>query len=103
MKEKYEFVIIKEVSGLPIISQFYGILIKMFFNDMGKHHEKHIHAEYGEYTASFDFDGKLISGYLPNKQRVMVEAWINIHKEELEALWKALNEDNQYFKIEPLK
>lgn len=33
----------------------------------------------------------------------MVQAWISIHKEELEALWKALNEDNQLFKIEPLK
>lgn len=88
---------------MPIISQFYGILIKMFFHDIGKHHEKHIHAEYGEYDASFDFSGNLISGFLPKKQRTMVEAWINIHQEELEALWKALNEDNQFFKIEPLK
>lgn len=34
---------------MPIISQFYGIIIKMFFNDEDRHHKEHIHVEYGEY------------------------------------------------------
>lgn len=88
---------------MPIISQFYGIVIKMFFNDFSKHHLEHIHVEYGEYTATFDFEANMLTGNLPKKQKSMVEAWILIHKEELEALWKAINEDNQYFKIDPLK
>ena len=33
----------------------------------------------------------------------IVKAWILIHKEELESLWKLLQEENNYFKIEPLK
>lgn len=88
---------------MPVVSQFYGILVKMFFNDMGKHHLKHIHIEYAEYTATFDFNGNILTGELPKKQRSMVEAWIAIHQEELEALWKTINQDNEFFKIEPLK
>ena len=77
---------------MPIISQFYGIIVKMFFNDKEKHHLEHIHV-----------NGNILAGNLPKKQKCMVEAWIEIHNEELKALWRTINEDNEYFKIEPLK
>ncbi len=38
----------------------------------------------------------------PNKKK-LVEAWIEIHKEDLQANWKLLDEGEQSFKIEPLK
>ena len=38
----------------------------------------------------------------PNKKK-LVEAWIEIHKEDLQANWKFLDEGEQSFKIEPLK
>jgi hypothetical protein len=31
---------------MPTISMFYGILIRMFFRDVDRHHEPHIHADY---------------------------------------------------------
>jgi len=31
---------------MPTISMFFGILIRMFFRDIEKHHVPHIHAEY---------------------------------------------------------
>jgi hypothetical protein len=36
---------------MPTISMFYGILIRMFFYDMDKHHVPHIHAEYQDAVA----------------------------------------------------
>lgn len=87
---------------MPIISQFYGIVIKMFFHDEAKHHKEHIHVEYGEFEASFDFEGYQLSGNLPAKQKSLVKAWILIHQNELSALWKLINEDGKYFKIDPL-
>ncbi len=36
---------------MPIISAFYGILIRMFFND---HAPPHFHARYGEYEATVE-------------------------------------------------
>lgn len=87
---------------MPIISQFYGIIIKMFFHDEDKHHTEHIHVEYAEYDATFDLKGNLLVGNIPQKQRKLVEAWILIHTEELKALWKSINENGEYFKIDPL-
>ncbi len=88
---------------MPNVSQFYGIVIRMFFNDNERHHTPHIHAVYGEYEASIDFNANILQGSLPVKQRKIVEAWIVIHKSELELLWKAINNGNTFFTIEPLK
>lgn len=88
---------------MPIISQFYGIIVKMFFNDNLQHNLPHIHVEYAEYKAVFDLNSNIISGKMPTKQRKMVEAWILIHQEELNALWNALNDDNEFFRIDPLR
>lgn len=87
---------------MPIISQFYGIVITMYLNEQ-KHHLPHIHVRYNEYKAVMNFEGKILSGKIPYKQNQLTKAWILIHKEELESLWKLLQDENDYFKIEPLK
>ncbi len=54
---------------MPIISQFYGILVQIFFEKEGKHNLKHIHVRYNEYKACYDLDGNLIEG---NTQRRII-------------------------------
>jgi hypothetical protein len=50
---------------MPVISSFYGILIKMYFGD---HVPPHFHAEYGEFTAQIRIgDFGIEAGYLPPK------------------------------------
>lgn len=88
---------------MPVISQFYGIIIQMFFNENGKHNERHIHVRYNEQEAVYDLKGNLMEGKIPYKQKKLVEAWIYIHQEELESLWSLMLEQGEYFKIEPLK
>ncbi len=88
---------------MPIISQFYGIIIKMYFKEGEKHHKEHIHIIYNEYSAVYNFDGQILEGELPNKQKKLVEAWIAIHEEELKILWKKIKTKGEYYKIEPLK
>lgn len=88
---------------MPIISQFYGILIQMFFEKKEKHNLKHVHIKYNEYKAVYDLECNLIEGKLPNKQKKLVEAWITIHKEELYLLWDCIENEGEYFKIEPLR
>lgn len=88
---------------MPIISQFYGIIIQMFFNENGKHHKEHIHVRYNDYEIVYDFNGNILEGNLPNKQKKLVEAWIFIHKDELQSLWKFMQEEGEFFKIDPLK
>lgn len=49
------------------------------------------------------FNGKILSGNIPNKQTKLIEAWIEIRKEELITLWNMLQGGKNGFTIEPLK
>lgn len=83
---------------------FYGILIQMYFYDNKPHSCPHIHAEYGEYHASIAIeDGTVLDGGLPSSKMKLVQAWIEIRKEDLRADWKLAIAGEPVFKIEPLR
>ena len=88
---------------MPTLSLFYGIIIKMYREVGGKHNLPHIHAEYGDDEAVFDFEGNVLEGSLPKKKERMVQTWIDIHQEDLRANWKLLSNGEGYFKIPPLQ
>ena len=89
---------------MPIISQFYGIIIRMYFNDTEKHYLEHIHVQYNEYDAVYSIkETTILEGKLPLKQHKLVVAWMEIHKDELIALWNISQNDGEIFKIDPLK
>ena len=88
---------------MPIISSFYGIIIRMYFNDTQQHNTPHFHAKYGEYQASFSLDGRILAGTFPPKQTKYVVAWAAIHGDELAALWEIMQSDEDYFKIKGLE
>ena len=88
---------------MPIISQFYGILIYIFRETDAQHHQPHFHARYAGQEASYALDGTLLSGELPRKQSKMVEVWCSLHEDELSAAWIAWNESNEAIKIEGLR
>jgi hypothetical protein len=50
---------------MPIISQFYGILIYIYKEICRQHNLPHFHAKYAEYEGVYDFEGNLIGGELP--------------------------------------
>ena len=82
---------------------FYGIIIRLFLNDNKHHSLPHIHAKYGEFEASIGInDGEVLAGELPRKQLRLVQAWIELHQDELLADWElAVNGESPY-KIDPL-
>ena len=89
---------------MPILSMFYGIIIRMYYADNKQHHVPHIHAEYADHQAVFSIaDGKLLAGKFPKSQTRLVLAWIEIRREELNANWKLAVNGEEVFKIEPLK
>ncbi len=54
----------------------------MYFKDNEQHKLPHLHANYNEYIAIFDFYGNMIDGEIPNNKRKIIQAWIEIHQEE---------------------
>jgi hypothetical protein len=88
---------------MPIISMFYGIIIRMYLLDNHHHNLPHFHAKYAEYEASISIeDGEVLAGALPRKQLRLVQAWLELHRDELQADWEiAVSGENPY-KISPL-
>ncbi|MBC8403119.1 MAG: DUF4160 domain-containing protein [Candidatus Marinimicrobia bacterium] len=89
---------------MAIISMFYGIIISMYYIDNKKHHLPHIHIKYQEQEAVLSIpDGDLIEGELKPSKMKLVQAWIEIHKEDLMADWDLAVQGENVFKIEPLR
>ena len=88
---------------MPEISRFFGIVIKMIFNDSDKHHKPHVHVYYGECEASVALDGEVLDGKLPTKQYRMVSGWLALHEDELYEAWNKAVRSIPFDKIEPLK
>jgi len=82
---------------------FFGIIIRMY-TGTAEHAPPHIHAYYQEHEATFAIrDIALVDGSLPPRARRLVEAWMEIHREELLADWTLAQSGEQPFKIQPLE
>jgi hypothetical protein len=89
---------------MAIISMFYGIIISMYYFDNRKHKLPHIHVKYQGEQAIFTIpEGELLEGEMKASKRKLVEAWIEIHQDELMADWELAINGEEIFKIEPLK
>ena len=88
---------------MPILSLFYGLIVRMYREISGKHHKSHIHVEYANEEVVIALDGEILEGSIPKSKMKLVEAWMEIHRDDLEANWKLLSQGEEYFKIDPLK
>lgn len=89
---------------MPAISMFYGIIVYMYYLDTKQHKLPHIHVKYQAMEAVISIpEGNILEGEMPNNKLKLIEAWVEIHKEELLANWELASKGEQVFKIEPLK
>jgi len=71
---------------MPEISRFFGIVIKMFYND---HLPAHFHAEYGEHEALIEIDTLAVyRGALPRRALALVLEWAALHRAQLKQDWE---------------
>ena len=84
---------------MPILSRFYGIVIKMYFLQ-SEHNPPYIHAIYNDDVAAIDYmTGEVLEGFLPPKALQMVRDWIELNREELQQIW----ETQEFKKLPPLE
>jgi Domain of unknown function (DUF4160) len=89
---------------MPEISRFFGIIVRMFPEVGAPHHRAHFHVVYQDSTAVFALDPlECITGGLPRTQERLVEAWAEIHHDELVHDWSLLQSGRPALKIEPLR
>ncbi|QEA40078.1 DUF4160 domain-containing protein [Pistricoccus aurantiacus] len=86
---------------MPTISAFFGILIRMYYDD---HNPPHFHAYYGEYEAIITIQTlELMEGKLPRRALAMVVEWAVEHREQLMEDWALAEQHRPLNKIEPLE
>ncbi len=84
---------------MPTISRFYGIIIKMYFQQ-SEHNPPHFHVVYGENLAEIEISsGKILEGYLPPRATALVSEWLELHRDELNTIWNT----QEFFEIAPLE
>jgi hypothetical protein len=89
---------------MPTISMFFGIVVSVFFKDSSRHHLPHIHVRYQSMKAAVAIaDGSVLDGDFPARQLKLVQAWIEIHKDELLADWELAAAGEEPFRIAPLQ
>jgi len=83
---------------------FYGIIVRMFYFDTDKHKAPHIHVQYGEQNAVISIpSGEILAGRIKPAKLKLVQAWIEIHRDDLMADWKLAVDGQKVFKIQPLR
>ena len=89
---------------MPELSRFFGIIIRMYAELNVSHRTPHFHAYHQDQVAIYGIAPvELIAGALSRRQRRLVEAWAELHQEELLADWQQLQAGRKPQPIEPLK
>ena len=85
---------------MPELSRFYGIVIKMYFDD---HDPSHFHAEYAEDEAVISIETlAVIAGRLRPRALGLVAEWAALRQEELRKAWLQAKNLEPTGKIAPL-
>jgi len=85
---------------MPEICRFYGIIIKMFFNE---HNPPHFHAEYGDEQVLINIRTLAIfSGGIPPRALGLVMEWAAQHREELLSIWEDARQQHELRRLNPL-
>jgi hypothetical protein len=86
---------------MPIISAFFGIIVRMYYDD---HSPAHCHAEFQGDRGSFGLDGEPLSGEVRSRiARRLIREWAVAHRGELEQNWLNASEGRPMHAVAPLE
>lgn len=88
---------------MPRISEFFGIVIYMYWFDMQKHKMPHFHARYQGNEAIFTLSGVCLEGVLGNRVNKLIKEWTEENSEELHNAWDQAVEGKEIPWIKPLQ
>lgn len=84
---------------MPEICRFYGIIIKMYFNE---HNPPHFHIEYQDYEAIVNIETGEVTGNISRRALKLVYDWLDQNKDALLENWRRIEDRKPLHKIKPL-
>jgi len=86
---------------MPIISVFFGIVVRMYYKE---HEPAHFHAEHQSQQGKFDFSGDMTVGNIQSGTALrLIREWALLHQAELEANWDQMKAGRPLNRIAPLE
>lgn len=86
---------------MPIISMFFGIIIRMYYKE---HEPEHFHAEHQGQQGKFDFSGTMMVGQIQSGTALrLIREWAVLHQVELQANWERMKAGQPLNGIRPLE
>ena len=86
---------------MPEISRFFGIIVRMYYND---YEPQHLHAEYQGNKVLVDFRGNILRGSLGSRTALrLLREWIDLHGDELRQDWARARQGRELQRIPPLE
>lgn len=86
---------------MPEISRFFGIIIRMFYDE---HNPPHLHAEFQGRKVLLDFRGNILQGDLKSRTALrLIREWIDLHNEELSQDWELARAGREMKPVAPLE
>ena len=86
---------------MPIISVFFGIIIRMYYKE---HEPGHFHGEHQGQKGKFDFSGTMIVGQIQSRTALrLIREWAVSHQAELQANWERMKAGQPLNGIGPLE
>ena len=86
---------------MPIISVFFGIIIRMYYKE---HEPGHFHAEHQGQQGKFAFSGEMMVGNIQFKTALrLIREWAALHQAELQANWEQMKAGRPLSGIAPLE
>jgi hypothetical protein len=91
---------VRHDSAVPRISEFYGIVIAMYY---AEHGVPHFHALHAGEDASVAIDSlDVLAGSASSRTLKLVRRWAGIHRAELEENWHRARTGQSLRRIKPL-
>jgi hypothetical protein len=91
-------------NSLKLVAAFYGVMIGFSAARTQRDVAPFIIALCDGAEAAFDVvTGKVLFGQLSANKQLLVNAWVEIHREELVASWNAGRLNGEYLKLDPLR
>lgn len=89
---------------MPVLSMFYGIIVRMYYTRIINSTTCRVLVEFADFSAVLSIsDSSVLTGSLLHSKLRLVEAWMEIHRDELMANWSLAVRGEEVFKVEPLR
>lgn len=86
---------------MPIVSTFFGMIIRVYYNEHGIPHF-HVQQADQKYVIAIE-SGRCLSGKIPPRTRKLIEEWRARHRLELLQAWSDAQNHKQPKRIKPLE